>query len=1020
MGIDQQLFLQQLRALSLEDGKAYIQECWEEVGGWQQVGEAIRDEARRQENSSALVSLKLGELLIFFGEHIRQELLQARGLIAKGDALKLIGQHQAALECLDRAGEELLRLGDDLGWAHSRMSWMISATWLGRADEALNEAQQARDIFLRHDNLYWASAVDHNMAAIYKQLGKYQEASAIYERLLETLPSVSNGNKELIQRAVAMANANLALVRLLQGRFGQARTLLQEARQGFAALGNISAIVKIEVHQAEVDYVEGYYGSALRQYYQARDHMLEHKIVKGPMSLAELHLRIADCLVKLNRSQDAAELARDAVEGYRQVGVPLDIGEALREYATTLVALGRLGEALAALDEAQQLFEQGGLEHYALATRLQRAELLLASGEYEEAYNQAYHVKGFFEARDLLVYTIRAGLVIAEALIARAMLDPHGCEQSLLEEAKQLCQHVTAQARRHHVQEQVYRGHHLLGKLALLQGNSMQASRHYRVAIGQIERILDDLVHDLSPAFLRTAWAVYEDMIALHLKEGEAELAFSYLERARSVVLRRYLNKSKEMVHRQDGEQTATGQRSASNMAVLQVRRELEEWQQSYRKYSVQLANYDMFASSDIDLAVIQEELKRCEGRLSELFERLQLCELEGRSSGQMQREQRQMIQPVDIARLRQQLAPQQVLLAYFLFQGRLVIFAATRDGLVTRTQADATGQLERLLPLLHAHLQPAGWPDQLHPPQQVIRRLLNKLYDLLIAPVADLLPPAGGHLTIVPYGPLHTLPFHALYKSNGNGSRFLVEDFLISYLPASSVLLPLKEAQATGRNAKLPPLVFGYSGNGQLQRAVEEAKILEQLLGGRCYLEEEATIARLLQEAQGSSLIHLATHGHSRLDAPNFSSILLHDGQLNALDAFSLDLQDCELVTLSGCETGLSLSGGGDEQLGLGRAFLAAGAASLVMSLWPVEDTATSILMQHFYQRLLEGDSRVEALCAAQRHLLAQSSDTQSAHAHPYFWAAFRLVGNAGPLLHLRSELYTDVAQAVPQKIDV
>jgi CHAT domain-containing protein len=1001
MSIDQHLFLQQLRTLNLEEGKAYLRRYWEEVGDWQQVGEAIRDEARRQENSSVLTALKLGELLIFFGAHVQQERLQARGLIAKGDALKLIGQHQAALECLDRAGEELLRLGDDLAWARSRMSWMISATWLGRADEALHEARHARAIFLRHHDHYWACAVDHNMATIYKQLGKYQEASAIYERLLATLPAISNEKEELIQRAIAMAQANLALVLVLQGRFEQSRTLLQEARQGFAALDNISAIVKIEVHQAEVDYVEGYYGSALRQYYQARDHMIEHNIVKGPMSLAELHLRIADCLVKLNRSEEAAKLARDAVDGYRQAGVPLDIGEALREYAVALVALGRSGEALAALDEAQQLFEQGGLEHYALSTRLQRAELLLASGEYEEAYRQACRVKGFFESRELLVYTLRAGLVIAEALIARATSAIPGSEQALLDEARQLCRQVTTQARRYHVQEQVYRGHHLLGKLALLLGNRKRAARHYLVAIGQVERILDDLVHDLSPAFLRTAWAVYEDMIALYLEEGEAELALSYLERARSVVLRRYLNKSKEMAQRQDGGPPA------STVAVLQVRRELEEWQQSYRKYSALLANDDLSASSDIDQTVLREELKRCEGQLSELFERLQLTQLEGRSNVRMRRAPRQMVQQVDSARLRQQLAPQQLLLTYFLVQGQLVIFAATRDGLVTRTRMDATSQLERLLPLLHAHLQPAGWPNQAQPPQQVIRRLLNKLYDLLIAPVADLLPAPGGHVTIVPYGPLHTLPFHALY----DGSHYLVEDFLISYLPASSMLMRSGDTQVIGRDAQQPPLVFGYSGNGQLQRAVEEAQSLEQLLGGRCYLEDEATIVRLLQEAQGSSLIHLATHGQSRLDAPNFSSILLHDGQLNALDAFSLDLQGCELVTLSGCETGLSLSGGGDEQLGLGRAFLAAGAASLVMSLWPVEDTATSILMQHFYQRLLAGASRVEALCAAQRHLLIQSSSVHPAYAHPYFWAAFRLVGNAGPLHHFQSVFHTDVA---------
>ncbi|MBV9709617.1 MAG: CHAT domain-containing protein, partial [Ktedonobacteraceae bacterium] len=144
------------------------------------------------------------------------------------------------------------------------------------------------------------------------------------------------------------------------------------------------------------------------------------------------------------------------------------------------------------------------------------------------------------------------------------------------------------------------------------------------------------------------------------------------------------------------------------------------------------------------------------------------------------------------------------------------------------------------------------------------------------------------------------------------------------------------------------------------------------------------------------SSIIHIATHGRARLDAPNFSSVLLADGQLNAIDAFSLDLQGCELVTLSGCETGLALSGGGDEQSGLGRAFLVAGARSLVISLWPVEDRSTNELMQAFYQGLLEGKSKMQALRAAQCSLLHSDSPALS---HPYFWAAFRLLGDPAPL---------------------
>ena len=191
-------------------------------------------------------------------------------------------------------------------------------------------------------------------------------------------------------------------------------------------------------------------------------------------------------------------------------------------------------------------------------------------------------------------------------------------------------------------------------------------------------------------------------------------------------------------------------------------------------------------------------------------------------------------------------------------------------------------------------------------------------------------------------------------------------------------------------------PLLFGYSGGGKLRRAIEEAGLLAKLLQGRCYLEGEATIERLIEQAPGSSLIHLATHGKSRLDAPNFSYVRLADGQLNAIDAFTLDLKHCELVTLSGCETGLALSGGGDEQLGLGRAFLAAGADSLVMSLWEVEDEATAELMRLFYQRLLWGDTKAQALRAAQYELLRRDD---SPFAHPYFWASFRLVGAPGHL---------------------
>jgi CHAT domain-containing protein len=543
--------------------------------------------------------------------------------------------------------------------------------------------------------------------------------------------------------------------------------------------------------------------------------------------------------------------------------------------------------------------------------------------------------------------------------------------------------------------EQAYKSQYLLGRLATTQGDLEQAAEHYDLAIGQIEHMLGDLVYDLSSSFLHTVWDIYEDRIALCLQRAQAEQAFDYLECVRSLALRQYLRTSRTLQdeRRAQGTLMRSSLSSAHSPEVAKLMGELAAWQEKYRAYSTQLATYTLSTSSRVDRSVLQKELKQCEGKLSELVERLYLHEADKRSPAHVKQPETRNSQPVGITQLRQHLGPDQVLLAYLFCHGRLVIFVVTADRLITHEVADGVAQVEHLLTLLHAHLQPQGWPNLLQPPQQPIRHLLHKLYTLLVAPVREGMPPSSGLLTIVPYGPLHTLPFHALY----DGSHFLIERFQINYLPASSILTYLRviRGKQEGSSTQLP-LVFGYSGNGHMPRALAEAKTIATVLSGRCYVEQEATVARLIAQAPGSPIIHVAAHGQSRLDAPNFSYMRLADGHLNALDIFSLNLEECELVTLSGCETGLALNGGGDEQLGFGRAFLAAGARSLVMSLWSVEDTATNELMDLFYQRLLSGDGKGEALRAAQCRFLHR---TTSSYSHPYFWAAFRLVGDVGPL---------------------
>jgi len=997
--MDTDLFLQQLRELSLEEGQELLRTHIAAIADYGSFGVLLADEALEQLYTNPAVSLKLAELLIFFGDQSQHLPSHALGLKAKGDVLRAIGLHQAAMESLDHAGAEFLHLKDEGNWARSRISWIFSCAWLGDIEKALKEADRAREVFVQLSEYYWVYLIDINIAAIYLQKGLYLDAIALYSRMVSIYPTLREQSEISIERAIAIAQANRGEILSWLGKFALAYDLLVQAQKRFIELQETSLITHVEVRLADIDYIQGYFGSALQRYYQASDSLQENNI-DDPILLAELKLKIANCLLKLNRTQEACRLAAEATAIFKQRDSSLDTADAFREYAHILAIAGKLPEAIEVLSAAETLFTQAGFNRSAFSTKLQHAEIALKLGSAMEAYEQARTAKMYFDSQGLVERSLRSCLTMATALLfsAKEMLANREDQNVLLQEATSLCRHAIHLASQHNLQEEAYRGYYLLGQLALLQGNISRAGRCYKTAIILVEQMLENLAYDLSPAFLHTVWTLYEDTVYLYVQQSRFDLAFNYLERARSTALRQYLHKSSTA--QALAQKRETGNISSQNGAtMLRLQQELKELQGSYRQYSTLLTNQETLTSLALDHELLEKEMKACEAKIEEIFDRLHLYELETSLVPQTSRRETSKVPSVDTTQLQRSLNQHQVLLAYFLYQEKLIIFTMSAERLTIYENPCGKVELERLLPLLYAHLQPGGWPNLQHPPQEGIRRLLKKLYALLIAPVEAALPPSPGHLIVVPYGPLHKFPFHALY----DGSHFLIEDFQVNYLPASNLLTYFnksqKQASAEARIVPTPdkmPLILGYSGHGYLQRCIDEAKTLAQILHGRCYLEKDATIARLVEQAPGSPIIHIATHGHARLDTPNFSSVVMADGQLNAIDIFNLDLRHCELATLSGCETGLSLSGGGDEQLGLGRAFLAAGARSLVISLWPVEDQATNQLMQAFYQRLLSGESKMQALRAAQCSLL--HSDLP-AYSHPYYWAAFRLVGDPSPL---------------------
>ncbi len=138
--------------------------------------------------------------------------------------------------------------------------------------------------------------------------------------------------------------------------------------------------------------------------------------------------------------------------------------------------------------------------------------------------------------------------------------------------------------------------------------------------------------------------------------------------------------------------------------------------------------------------------------------------------------------------------------------------------------------------------------------------------------------------------------------------------------------------------------------------------------------------------------LAHFATHAYFAPGSPLDSGIVLADGVLTAREILEHGLRAPEFLALSACQTGMSVALGGDEMAGLSQALLYAGARSLLVSLWAVNDPATAYLMTTFYEQWQEaGQDKATAL----REAMVATRSARPAWAHTYYWGAFTLVGD-------------------------
>ena len=290
-----------------------------------------------------------------------------------------------------------------------------------------------------------------------------------------------------------------------------------------------------------------------------------------------------------------------------------------------------------------------------------------------------------------------------------------------------------------------------------------------------------------------------------------------------------------------------------------------------------------------------------------------------------------------------------------------------------------------------------------------------NRIYKTFLEPAIW---PQSKHLVIITDGIFGYIPFEALITTRPNSNEisfalddlsYLFEDYNISYSYSSTLFLnslanvktkndfnfigiaPSFDVISAGAAARVCNDNALYS----LQCSEDEVMQIQNKLGGKILVGEEATLQNAKDLLSNSKIIHLATHACLDDSNPEFNKIYLFDDYLSNNDLYNLQLNS-ELAVLSACETGSGKLAKGEGVMSLARGFIHAGCPSIVMSLWSIDDCATSKIMVNFYKELLEGKPKTDALREAK---LRYIKTAKKANKHPYYWAAFVQIGNYQPV---------------------
>lgn len=903
----------------------------------------------------------LAEATLRIAQHLGDPRGLGLALRAHANVLYLQGQHQAAIEHYQQAVESFLHAnagnGDPEEVARTRSSAIQTLAYLARYEDALHWGEQARAVFEAHGDQVRLARLDGNLANLYFRLDRFQEALSSYERARDAFRQCGS------PQDIAAVLGNLATCYISVGRFHDALSTYREAREHNAKHGFSLLVAQADYNIAYLHLQQGDHREAMRLYADAR----RHSAAVGDFYHATLcDLDQAEMMLELNLLDEAERLARLAAKGFRKLEMRYERAKASAFLAISLARRGDILRAQRVFAQSRRLFLAEKNLIWTALIDLHLALIDLRSGLLPRARTRAKRALNALENRQIPGKLILAELTLSSVLLA----------EGATQDAESLCCSALSRAEVIQSPGLIFQCRSLLSTIHQQRGASRDALACLEAAREALDLLRAGVPdEELRIRFLEDKAAIFERLVLLHLEDEllprDPAAAWFCVQSAKS---RTFLDAYAQRSRSQQLDGPAASSVSLAGNTLSALRRDLH---QAYLG-----ASEAELRGDSTQAAQWRQRAHRSEKRMKEELAQLRLL---GNAHLALDSECETPL--AAISQVQATLAPGEALIEYFCTPSRVFAFVVNPNGdCVVKGLADtpALRSLARLSLFqissyhnrrTHGSPQERQWP--------ALASHLVRLHQALLAPILPLI--QAQSLVVAPHGFLHGLPFAAL----GSPEHPLAAEFTIRRALSASAYAaspPLsRHDPSVSSTGGCRALVLGLPDEQAPLIAREVDRVTAMLPHAQLRLGSEASLAVLREQGRNAPYIHIASHGLFRSDNPMFSAIRLADGNLNLYELQEISLS-ARLVTLSGCSTGVNAVVGGDELIGLSRGFFQAGAHSLLVALWDVNDLSTAQFMEYFYAALSSGSPPDLALRDASLRLRQEFP-------HPYHWAAFSLM---------------------------